>query len=161
MSEYAQYGIRMWIRHLRTHVKEESTNSQLLFVEWLFLLCKPAAGTLGVITMTSAEISEPRLQNRQMANFKVWENSTCHVRGLSHVKYFWSKNFFRRVEQKCCGYWIILTRNARSGEIGSSHCHLDRRDEIDATGLEQRAYIKTAPPRDTTNHSWQASQTLN
>ena len=47
-------------------------------------------------------------------------------------KCYWSENFFRRAEQKCCGYWIRLTRNARncnvrSSKVGSSHCCLDRR----------------------------------
>ena len=40
---------------------------------------------------------------------------------------FWSENFFRRAVQKCCGYWIRLTHNARLGKVGSSHCYLDRR----------------------------------
>ena len=45
---------------------------------------------------------------------------------------FWSKNFFRRAEQKFFRYWIRLKRNARhcnacSGEVGSSHCYLDQR----------------------------------
>ena len=47
--------------------------------------------------------------------------------GLSHGNYFWSENFFRRAEQIFCRYWIRLTRNARSGKVGSSHCYLDRR----------------------------------
>ena len=45
---------------------------------------------------------------------------------------FTSENFFRRAEQKCCGYWIRVTRNARncnarSVKVGSNHCYVDRR----------------------------------
>ena len=46
---------------------------------------------------------------------------------------FLIENFSRRAEQKFCGYWIRLTRHARSGKVGSSHCYLDQRPlhEID------------------------------
>ena len=40
---------------------------------------------------------------------------------------FWSENLFRRAEQIFRGYWIRITRNARSGKVGSRHCYLHRR----------------------------------
>ena len=40
---------------------------------------------------------------------------------------FRSENLFRGAVQTFCGYWIRLSRNARSGKVGSSHCYLDRR----------------------------------
>ena len=51
---------------------------------------------------------------------------------------FFNENFFRRAEQNFCGYWIRLTRNARSGKVGSSHSYLDRRQlhEIELIAYE-------------------------
>ena len=47
------------------------------------------------------------------------------------IKHFWSENFFRRVEQKCFGYGIRLTRNARicnarSGKVVAHVCRKKR-----------------------------------
>ena len=58
---------------------------------------------------------------------------------------FWSENFFRRSEQKCCGYWIRLTRNvrvcnARSGKVGSSHCYLERRQLHEMATFDEIVY---------------------
>ena len=51
-----------------------------------------------------------------------WWKLLCWLNSLT----FWSENFFRHAEQRCCTYWIRLTRNARSGKFSSSHCYLDR-----------------------------------
>ena len=62
-----------------------------------------------------------------------------------HKIYFWTENFFRRAEQKFCGYWIRLRLNsrfcnARSGKVGSSHCYLDRRPFHEIATFDEIVY---------------------
>ena len=63
-----------------------------------------------------------------------------HVSSFLNIHYlleasYWSENFFRHTEQKCCGYWIGLTHNARVcnaslGKVSLSHCYLDRQHSM-------------------------------
>ena len=71
----------------------------------------------------------------------LWQTNLIHCY-ISH-KYFWSQNFSRRDVQKCCGYWITLTRNARSGRVCSSHCYLDRRQLHEIATFDEIVMTKT------------------
>ena len=57
-----------------------------------------------------------------------------------HLLIFLSENFFRRAEQKFCGYRIRLRRTACSSKVGSSHCYLDRRPLHEIATLDEIVY---------------------